>query len=350
MSQEPTRDRAEMLAMLRASSIPPEALAVLLERNDLLEIPEMAEILAASRAGELNTEALLEYFRDFSTPAALACHLPWPPEPGRDFIPRVEILDQVHEYAPFPHVRERCPWGVSLHGGRVYVAAREVGLVVADLADPDRPTTLGRFRSEAPWVNGVSVFARGDQVYALLASLGQWEVIDVTAPRELDLGRRTVVRDGDAWDVAVSGTLGLIAAGRDGLEIHDLGDLRTPVQIGALGLGYHAWGVAVRGVQAFVAADDALFAVDFSNPTAPRLLGRAETTGSAMRVWLAGPWACVACGGDAVDLIDIRDARRMEFLGRLPTGCSVYGAVFGAKHAYLADPRYGLRVCRRSGR
>jgi hypothetical protein len=100
---------------------------------------------------------------------------------------------------------------------------------------------------------------------------------------------------GDAWGVAVSGNYAYVAAASSGLRIIDITNPSAPTETGFYDTPGNAYGVAVSGNFAFVAdRTGGLLVIDVSNPAAPSLAGFYDTSGDAWSVAVSGTMALLA--------------------------------------------------------
>ena len=114
-------------------------------------------------------------------------------------------------------------YGLCYQSNRLYVAAREAGLEIWDVAIPSSPSMLGRL--DTP---------------------------------------------GSAWGVAVAGDYAYVADGLPGLRVIDVSNPQSPVERGNCDTPGWAYGVAVAGNYAHVADEYAgLRVIDVSNPQSP---------------------------------------------------------------------------------
>jgi hypothetical protein len=168
---------------------------------------------------------------------------------------------------------------VAVVGTRVYLAETRAGaaLRVIDAADPAAPREIGSFPTED--ANAVAV--DGDlAVYAERSSVGVGlHIVDVSDPAAIqEVGAYGGGSDGcsDARDVALTGSLAVVACASAGFHILDLGDPARPVRravVPGFALSAAAWdrGAALgdsAGVQI----------VDLADPAAPVTRARLPTS------------------------------------------------------------------------
>ena len=100
----------------------------------------------------------------------------------------------------------------------------------------------------------------------------------------------------------------IVATGTEGLLIFDVSNPTNPQQIGRLNTNGLALGVYVSGNYAYVAdKENGLVIIDISNPTNPQQVGHCDTNGYASDVYVSGNYAYIADGGNGLVIIDISD-------------------------------------------
>jgi hypothetical protein len=176
---------------------------------------------------------------------------------------------------------------VKLWGSRAYVAAGSAGLHVVDISDPLAPRRVSTIDTPG---NATDVRVHGNIAYVADGSSGL-QIIDVTDGSAKILGSLPIT-GGIAKGVDVSGSLAVVAAG--GLKVVDVTDPVHPVLRGAVSLPDEAKDVVVNGTIAYVADyTGSLQVVDFSTPTAPRIVGSTPDTsvgGILMDVAVSAPF------------------------------------------------------------
>ncbi|HEY4633060.1 MAG TPA: hypothetical protein VIH00_04000, partial [Candidatus Limnocylindrales bacterium] len=171
--------------------------------------------------------------------------------------------------------------GFAIVGDRAFVAAREQGLHVVDVSDPDHPREAVAIRT-AGSVNGVA--AVGSNVFMTVDNLpsraeaGGLFGIDASDP-DRPRPEAPIARRYNNTGTVVHGSMLLIAA-ELGLWLVD-GATSTPCEIAWLQTepdeGFVIDGVVVAGDHAYVGAseqDHPIRVVDLSNPRDPKLVGQ----------------------------------------------------------------------------
>lgn len=206
------------------------------------------------------------------------------------------------------------PLSVALSGDWAYVAARDSGLVVIDIADPSRPRNAARAATPAA-----------------------------------------------ALDVAAAGGFAFVAVGDSGLVVIDVADPALPRIVGRVRTTSPAVQVAVDGRYLYAGEskpgteDHALEVIDLSNPSSPTLLGivDVESMGDLAvadgRACVAGIGLSIYGGWCSLQIIDTTDPWHPRVAGGTELPNSPFSLGFGGialsgSHVYVADGYYGLQV------
>ena len=151
-----------------------------------------------------------------------------------------------------------------------YRSMQFFGMHILNVSDPTEITLVGSAPSGPP--NGLSVVGGRAYVAAGTRGLEVWDVGDPTGPLILSSYATT------AGDVAVIGRLAYVAAWSDGLRIIDVGDPSAPGLLGTVDTPGGARSIVVAGNRAYIADDEyGLQVIDVSDPSAPQLLGSYDT-------------------------------------------------------------------------
>jgi len=186
-------------------------------------------------------------------------------------------------------------------GGFAYVLVQKKGLVVLELAEPQRPRVIS-----------------------------------------------TLELPGVVWNLTVNEGVAYIACGRDGLALVDVRDPHAPRLLATLPELQMVQGLAVGDGRLYAAVfgkglDPALVVVDVSEPSRPRLLGRVPLTGQPLGVALSGKNVLVAAGKAGLICLELgAELPRESFRLALPG--SAHSLVVAGDHAYVACHNGGLAV------
>jgi hypothetical protein len=275
-------------------------------------------------------------------------------------------------------------WAVAVAGRYAYVADWLGGLRILDVADPAAPTQVGYVHDPEGDTQSVARAVAVVGHYAYLADEASGlHIIDVAnpaAPSEVG----SYIPPAITLDVAVAGDpstalrqssgqgsgrrYAYIAASRWGsegsLRIVDVADPAAPTEVGFYDTPGSAYGVAVAGRYAYVAAGN-LHILDAANPATPTQVGFYDTPGYARAVAVAAPkgypYAYVAAS-DGLRILDVGNPAAPIEVGFYDTpawagdvavvGNPSTGAVLssskgsGRRYAYVADGDGGLFILR----
>lgn len=187
---------------------------------------------------------------------------------------------------------------VDISGNIAYVAAGSTGLQVVDVSDRRAPRIIGSLDTPG---NANDVRVVGNRVYIADGSAGL-RIIDVTNPASPTL-LGALDTPGEANDVVVVGNLAYVADGLSGLQIIDVGDPVAPRLIGSLDTPGTARGVDVSGNLAVIADVSSVRIVDVGNPGSPVARGSLATT-EARDVTVEGAIAYLADFSGSLKTID----------------------------------------------
>jgi len=191
--------------------------------------------------------------------------------------------------------------GVDVESSRAYLAVREEGLVIIDVADSSHPTELGRYQTQE-----------------------------------------------GALKVSVKGQLAYVAASYAGMSILDIGDPAKVLEVGFTTRGSYgqgsAWGIAVAGDRAYSAIpDNGLRQVDISDPNKARTLSIYRNLHAPIAVAIRGDYVFVADQNDGLVILD-RRRNFMREVARLDFEDSVTDIHIAGSMVYVALKRSGFAV------
>jgi hypothetical protein len=187
---------------------------------------------------------------------------------------------------------------VDISGNIAYVAAGSTGLQVVDVSDRRAPRIIGSLDTPG---NANDVRVVGNRAYIADGSAGL-RIIDVTNPASPTF-LAALDTPGEANDVVVVGNLAYVADGPSGLQIIDVSDPVVPRLVGTLDTPGTARGVDVSGNLAVIADGNSLRIVDIGNPSSPVSRGSLTTT-DARDVTVEGTIAYLADFNGSLKTID----------------------------------------------
>lgn len=236
------------------------------------------------------------------------------------------------------------PWsafGVTVAGDYAYVAAKENGLRIIDVANPAAPREIGFYNTPG---TAVKVYIMGH--YALVADGPSGvRIIDVGDPsRPQEIAHIDPV-EGGSTDVVVSGNYAYISGW--GLKIVDISNPTQPTEIGFISLGF-ASDLAVIGNHLIMAGGSYTKIVDIADPTAPQEVGNWPEFEVTMDVAAIGNLVYLIDAYGFLEVIDISNPAAPEeigFLGWWDSGAT--GLALAGDYAYISSGELsggGLRV------
>lgn len=140
------------------------------------------------------------------------------------------------------------PESVVVAGGLVYVADRNLGLLIVDVGDAANPTLKGSLRMS--YANEVVI--AGSYAYVADGS-GGMRVVDVTNPTNPILVRTWNTTSGNCWAVAVTGDHAYVGDDMDGVAVLDISNPASPLEVGRYAPGGYVYGFALASDSLFVA-------------------------------------------------------------------------------------------------
>lgn len=147
-------------------------------------------------------------------------------------------------------------------------------------------------------------------------------VVDVTDPQNPQL-LRTIDTPGRAIDLVLADELLYVADGASGLVIINMLDINTAAIIGELFPGGFANGIDISGSMVVMSrASSSAQIIDVSQPTTPQLLGALDVGPLTFDVQFEPPFAYLA-SDDGLRLIDFSDPAQPVFVGMFAPGLTM---------------------------
>lgn len=237
--------------------------------------------------------------------------------------------------------------GIDVVGNLAYLAVGEAGLQILDVSDPSNPTFVGSIATPAR--------ARGIQVIGNLAYVaddsgngGGLQIIDISNPAApTNLGSFGVVTPGGlAGGVVVIGNVAYVTDGNNGLQIVDVTDPTNPTRIHNVATpGGAAIGLDIVGNFAYVAnREGGLQVIDISTPATASIVGTLNTSGVATGVRVVGNFAYVADSAAGLQVIDITNPTNPTLANTFDTPGSARSLHVTGTLAFVADTFSGLQI------
>ena len=264
----------------------------------------------------------------------------------------LQIYNIANPAAPF-HVGEfdfnnqGIAQAIDVVGNLAYLAVGEAGLQIINIANPAAPVFVGSIATPAR--------ARGVQVIGNLAYVaddsgngGGLQIVDVTNPAAPSiLGSFGVSTPGGlAGGVEVIGNVAYLTDGNNGLQIVNVTDSSNPTLIkNVLTPGGAAIGLDVVGNYAFVAnREGGLQVIDISTPATASIVGTLNTPGVATGVQVDGNFAYVADGATGLQVVDITNPTSPILINTFDTPSSARSLFVNGTLAFVADTFSGLQI------
>lgn len=278
-------------------------------------------------------------------------------------------------------------WTVAGAGNRLYYNAG-ADLIIADITDPNAPSTLGRWtdsdkaefyniyvadslvymphKSEVDIIDTsnasqpvqvgniprFSIGGRSSSVRSIVVSgthayitQGKWfRVVDVTVPDSpVDLAVITPTL-GYLKSLVISDNYAYVAAGSDGLAIIDISTPTTPTVISTLDTPGYALGMVKQGSCAYISDDDAIRIIDVSNPITPTEVGVYQPSGFYPRSTLAVSGSLLYAHGDELHIVNISTSSAPTTTGILQLPSAGDGIYLSGSTVYLGTFWDGLAI------
>lgn len=243
---------------------------------------------------------------------------------------------------------------IDVVGNLAYLAVGQAGLQIVDVSDPTSPTFVGSIVTPAR-ARGVQVV--GDYAYVAddSGSGGGLQIIDITDPSNVGqtdlmgnfvniVGSLSVNSPGGfAGGIKIVGNTAYLTDGINGLQIVDITDPTNPTLTATAATpGGAAIGVDVVGNFAYVAnREGGLQIIDISNPTMLMPAVTVNTPGIATGVRVVGNLAYVADGSAGLQIIDLTE---QKIIRTQDTPGSARSLFVEGTLALVADTFNGLQI------
>jgi hypothetical protein len=248
----------------------------------------------------------------------------------------LRVSGAVPEYVRGLNLRGQVAGGIALEGDYAYVATT-AGLEVANLTDPEKPSWLAKVDLGA---SGLDVVVWGQRAYVLTGSQAGSgiAVVDISKPDQPGLLGQSPLA---AWGYCIRLVGGhLFVATDKGLQVFDLSNPDSPASVGHYDSTSPALGARQLGTSLYVTeagpAWNGTEVVDISAPENPHRVGFFETGAQGADVRLAGRYAYLATPY-GVQVLDMADPKLPRVAGRYEAhGGAVRRLYLVGNLAYLA--------------
>jgi ELWxxDGT repeat protein len=240
---------------------------------------------------------------------------------------------------------------IDVNRNAVYLATPGVGLQIVDIHDPRNPVVKKGYAdaayATAVAISGTNAYLGGYDTNSFL------KVIDISNP-DSPILKTTVSASGDPYDIAISGSIAIVSyrnwegIGLYGLTNPDqptlLQDIRMPngdIYIGIVS------DIQIVGTLAYLAGSYGLAILDFSNLSAPSIIGSCALPASSQRdvvvldglAYLTNTRSFSETDWEAtpgVSIIDVSQPSSPILISRVSTG-TPEGIAAGSGYIYLAS-------------
>lgn len=259
---------------------------------------------------------------------------------------------------------------LAIEGNYAYVAQKQHGFWVLNIANPDQPRLVKEFLYEkypdqelrSGWVFGLS-FA--DNHIYLADDNGGLRIINVNNPAAPQhVGVHMGIDKFWIRDVVCVNNIAYLVSQWSGLICVDVSNQQQPTKIGEAlfqidDITGKFEGVAVQGHYAYLVStaqkkdtlnnwigNPGLRIIDIADPSAPTLTASVVTPEGALDVAVneSGTYAYLASTVAGLIIIDISDATSPMLVGSYATPGAAHGVAVRGQYAYVADHYRGLRV------
>lgn len=236
--------------------------------------------------------------------------------------------------------------GIAVANGMAYLANGN-GLYIVDVTEPLAPAMAGTVGTTGR-SQDVALFGQ----YALLANIpvglgqdagGGLHIIDVSnpaAPTEINYTDTWWAEGVQAWSQA-GRSYALLASGSDGLKVVDITDVNNLTELDALAVGW-ASDVAANANTAFVVQGTGISAIDLTTPGDLQLVANLTTPGLASGIALQGDHAYIADGNRGLTVAEVQDPAGMRVTATYDSPGTAQGVSVSGSTAWLADDHGGL--------
>ncbi len=150
---------------------------------------------------------------------------------------------------------------------------------------------------------------------------------------------------GGGYAITVREKTAFMASGSEGLNIIDISDPKSPILEAKVDTNGEARDVALSGSYAFVADGlGGLIIVDVRNPAAPRTVGKWDSPGESMGIVVRDETAYLADGSAGLQILDVKDPIKPTPLGFCDTDGTAEDITLSGDNSYIADGSSGLKV------
>lgn len=218
-----------------------------------------------------------------------------------------------------------------------YIAMDWRGISIYDVSDPSNPKKISNFRTHGRAWN---VFVSKNLLYIADHSQGL-TIIDVSNPKKpIEVSNIKIKEDRVySWSVFVKGHYAYVGNGiKTGVTIIDVSTPSNPRIVARLSLSMcgDVKKIYIDGDYAYLVTSIALFVVNIKNPEKPSVIYKSYL--NAHDVFVCNEYAYVACGGEGLVVLDMKDPRSPKKISYLNSGgIRVNDIYVDDKFIYVSD-------------
>ena len=203
--------------------------------------------------------------------------------------------------------------GIAITGKTAFLANASRGLQAVDISIPSSPRLLSTLKTPGkPW----SLLVKGEFLY--LGDGGTLRIVDIADPEHMQI-LGAVETGGNIVDLAFGDDVLFAADSLKGLHAFDLTEPTHPKLLGSLHRGA-PMGVALRGNYAYVAAAKAgIQVIDIRDPRRMQLAAVLEVPGVALGVSVHDSYGFIAAGQEGMATVDLQDPLNPRLLAKRTT-------------------------------
>lgn len=198
------------------------------------------------------------------------------------------------------------PFGISVKGNYIYVAADDSGMRVIDVSVPQNPHEVGA------WIPPAGIYARDIIIegnYAYIAcggGVGRLYIVNISNPSNpYTVGYCDLPAIG--YGLTKIGNFVLVAVQTAGMTIIDVSSPSNPYIIGNCDTPYGAYKVSASYNLACVADFFSAQLIDITNPQYPQIIGFYNTPHASYSVEVVGDYAYLTSGYSGLRIINVSD-------------------------------------------
>jgi hypothetical protein len=226
------------------------------------------------------------------------------------------------------------------------------GLMVLDVSDPSTPKAVFQ-QVESRFVNGPVMALALQEDYAYMGVGPRLVVADVSDPARPSSVGSTEVLPCKLTDVAAVGDYAFLASGRGGLRVLDVSNAASPKEVGSFHGETAIATVTVAGNYAFANGSGVIHVVNVTDPRTPSGIATYRTPRpargfdrppTAPEAAVVDDYACVAVDGKMLRVLDISDPTAPKEIGSYEVKDVARVAAYGDYLLVLGERGAGLRV------